>query len=144
MTLSSHGLDLSGQVRAWDGVLGSCETSKKPAIQWTPLSHRRVRCRYTCRVYFDQDLVVLGGRFFDLLDLENVWWSVFCLYNCFHFAFPYELTGGSRTEGWETGFFARCIGCGDWTLTPLIKSHRATANSAINAGPKTTVPNMSA
>lgn len=36
-------------------------------------------------MHFYQDLIVFGRRFFNLFDLKNFWWAVFCCHNCFHF-----------------------------------------------------------
>ena len=33
---------------------------------------------------FYQGFIVLRSRFFYLLEMKNLWWSVFCVYHCFH------------------------------------------------------------
>src|ERR1700675_589041 len=49
-------------------------TSQQEKVQWI----------YRCRAKLYQDLIVLGGRFFYLRELQHIRRSVFCAYNRFH------------------------------------------------------------
>src|SRR2546422_3308508 len=53
-------------------------------INGAPLIVKQVQWIYRRRANLYQDLIVLGGRFFHLRELQRIRRSVFCAYNRFH------------------------------------------------------------
>jgi len=61
-----------------------CAQPRDQADQRRTSHGEQVQWIYRCRVKLYQDLMVLGGRFFYLRELQHIRWSVLCAYNCFH------------------------------------------------------------
>src|SRR5215212_828074 len=53
------------------------------------------------RMNLQQDFIVLGNRFFYLCNLENIGWSVFCVYHCLH-EFPPRLVWRGEASAMES------------------------------------------
>src|SRR5439155_1672569 len=67
-------------------------TAAVPNDEWVGLSQTHVPGGNGGREDANQDLIVLGNRFLDLLDLKHFRWSVLFVYGCFHSSTPPRLT----------------------------------------------------
>src|SRR4030095_3766443 len=61
-----------------------CAQSRDQADQRRTSHGEQIHWIYRCRVKLYQDLIILGGRFFYLRELQHLRWSVLCADNCFH------------------------------------------------------------
>ena len=86
----ADGFDFTGKISTqyllpWPGdTHRQSQGQPKPLHRKLGTAHLAVRLRCLCRMHSYQDFIVLRDRFFHLLELQNIRWSVLGIDNGFH------------------------------------------------------------